>query len=99
MKYDIPSFADSLIEAKGLSYLNESVLAEMRKDLITRVENRINAIIASNIPENVHAEFEKLVASEASDEEVQKFCIEKVPNLQSLVVADLAEFQNVYLGK
>lgn len=99
MKYDIPTFVDSLIEAKGLSYLNDNVLVEMRKDLTTRIENRINAIIASNIPEGVHAEFEKLVSSKASDEEVQKFCLEKVPNLQSLVAADMAEFQSVYLGK
>ncbi len=99
MKYDIPTFVDSLIEAKGLSYLDESVLAEMKNDLTTRIENRIHAIIASNIPESVHAEFEKLVASKASDEEVQKFCLEKVPNLQSLVAADMAEFQSVYLGK
>jgi hypothetical protein len=52
MDYDIQSFVERLLEEKGILYLNldEPVLDEMRKDLVSRVENRINALIASNIP-------------------------------------------------
>ena len=101
MEYDIQSFVERLLEEKGILYLNldELVLAEMRKDLVSRVENRINALIASNMPESAQAEFEKLIDSDVSDEDVQKFCSEKIPDLQSLIAADLVQFQSVYLGK
>lgn len=99
MKYDINSYVDNLIEEKGLAYLDENVQLQMKNDLATRVENRIHAILATNMPEANRAEFEKLIDSEASDEEVQKFCSEKIPNLQDLIMVDLAQFQSVYLGR
>jgi len=98
MKYDINTFAEGLLEAKGLSYLDEQVLDQMKDDLVTRIENRVNTVIATNMPEAAHAEFEKLVDSDASDDTVQKFCAEKIPNLVELVTVELARFQSVYLG-
>ena len=98
MKYDISTFVDELIEAKGLSGLNDEVVAQMKKDLTVRIENRIHAIIATNIPEESREEFDKLIDSTVSDEEVSKFCAEKIPNLQDLVAADLVQFKNVYIG-
>jgi hypothetical protein len=98
MNYDISTFVDNLIEAKGLTYLDEKILEQMKQDLIDRVENRINAVVASNIPESARAQFEKLLDSDSSDEDVTKFCAEKIPNLQELISVDLAQFQSVYLG-
>lgn len=98
MKYDLDTFVNGLLEAKGLSYLDDAILAEMRKDLLSRIENRVHAIIASNMPEKYQAEFEALVDSEETDENVQKFCSEKIPNLAELVTIDLARFQDTYLG-
>lgn len=99
MKYDINTFVGSLIEEKGLTNLDDKVIDQMYKDLVSRVENRINAIIATNIPESSRDEFEKLIDSDATDEVVQNFCSEKIPDLQNLVATDLAKFQSIYLGK
>jgi hypothetical protein len=98
MKYDISTFVDDLLEVKNLSDLDEQVLEQMKKDLQKRVENRINAVIATNIPEASREEFEKLIDSDASDEEVSKFCSDKIPNLQDLIATDLVRFRNVYVG-
>lgn len=99
MKYDISTFVDSLLEAKNFLEVNPEVLEQMKKDLITRVENRINAVIATNIPEDTREEFEKLIGSSASDEDVSKFCLDKIPNLQELIAKDLAQFKSVYIGE
>jgi len=98
MNYDINTFVDELIEAKNLVGIDGQVLDQMKKDLLDRVENRINAVIATNMPESAQDEFEKLVDSDSSDEEVTKFCSEKIPNLTELISADLVQFRSVYLG-
>lgn len=98
MNYDINTFVDELIEAKNLVGIDGQVLDQMKKDLLDRVENRINAVIATNMPESAQDEFEKLVDSDSSDEEVTKFCSEKIPNLTELISTDLVQFRSVYLG-
>ena len=98
MNYDISTFVDGLLEAKNLSDLDEQVLEQMKKDLETRVVNRINAVIATNIPEDSRQEFEKLIDSNASDEEVSKFCADKIPNLADLIAKDMVHFRSVYVG-
>ncbi len=98
MKYDISTFVEDLLEAKNLLDLDEEILDQMKKDLARRVENRIHAIIATNIPEDSRAEFEKLVDSDATDEVVSKYCSDKIPNLQELIASDLVTFRSVYLG-
>jgi predicted DNA-binding protein (UPF0278 family) len=98
MNYDINTFVDELIEAKNLAGVDAQILEQMKKDLLDRVENRINAVIATNMPESAQAEFEKLIDSDSSDEEVTKFCSDKIPNLTELVSADLVQFRGVYLG-
>jgi fatty acid-binding protein DegV len=45
------------------------------------------------------AEFEKMMDEEKSDEELQKFVEEKIPDITALVAVDLAHFKDVYLGK
>ena len=97
--YNLNTFVESLIDEKGLSYLDDNMLTEMKNDLLNRIEDRLNMIIIKNMPEANIAEFEKMMDDNKSDEELQKFCEEKIPDLGSLVAVDLAHFREVYLGK
>lgn len=97
--YNLNTFVESLIEEKGLSYLDDLMLAEMKNDLLNRIEDRLNVVIVQNMPEANMAEFEKMMDDKASDEELQKFCEKNIPDLSSLVAIDLARFKDVYLGK
>ena len=96
---NLETFVDSLIEEKGFGDLDSLMLAEMKNDLLNRIEDRLNMIIVKNMPDIYVVEFEKLMDSEAKDEEVQKFCRENIPDLESLVAVELANFRDIYLGK
>ena len=97
--YNLNTFVDSLIEEKGLSDLDSEMLIEMKNDLLNRIEDRLNMIIIKNMPEAHIAEFEKMMDEEKSDEDLQKYVAEKIPDIESLVAVDLARFREVYLGK
>lgn len=97
--YNLNTFVDALIEEKGLSDLDPEILAEMKNDLMNRIEDRLNMIIVKNMPGVNISEFEKMMDEEKSDEELQKFVEEKIPDITALVASDLAHFKGVYLGK
>ncbi len=97
--YNLNTFVESLIEEKGLSDLDSAMLAEMKNDLMNRIEDRLNMVIIKNMPGINIAEFEKMMDEEKSDEELQKFVEEKIPDITALVAVDLAHFKDVYLGK
>lgn len=97
--HNLDTFVDSLVIEKGLGDLDPAVLAEMKNDLLNRIEDRLNMIIVENMPGVNVAEFEKMMDEEKSDEELQKFVEEKIPDISSLVAVDLAHFREVYLGK
>ena len=97
--HNLDTFVDSLIKEKGLGDLDSLILAEMKNDLLNRIEDRLNAIIVKNMPGVNIPEFEKMMDEGKSDEELQKFVEEKIPDITALAAVDLAHFREVYLGK
>ena len=97
--HNLNMFVESLIEDKGLSDLDPMMVTEMKNDLLNRIEDRLNFIIVNNMPEANIAEFDKMMDENKSDEEVQKFCEEKIPGLDALMAVELANFREIYLGK
>jgi hypothetical protein len=90
---------DSLVEDKGLNDIDPGVLVEMKNDLLNRIEDRLNMVIVKNMPEANIAEFDKMMDENKSDEEVQKYCEEKIPDLEALIAVEIARFRDIYLGK
>ncbi len=97
--HNLNTFIESLIEEKGLGDLDSRMLAEMKNDLLNRIEDRLNMIIVQNMPEANIVEFERLMDENAKDEDVQKFCKEKIPDIEALIAVELARFREIYLGK
>lgn len=95
---NLETFIDKLIEEKGLEYLDEETLEQIRKDLLGRLEDRINATILENMPPANLEEFEKKLDDEASNEEIQTYCAEKIPNLQEIIAAELLVFKQTYIN-
>ncbi len=91
-------FISNLITEAGMNTnLEPDVLAELKKDLGERLENRINAAILSQIPEHKLAEFEKLV-DEGDKEKTQAFCADVIPGLNELIAAEFVGFRNRYIS-
>ncbi|OGZ01202.1 MAG: hypothetical protein A2946_01730 [Candidatus Liptonbacteria bacterium RIFCSPLOWO2_01_FULL_53_13] len=93
----IEKFVDLLVTEKGLGNLDPEVLAQVKRDLSSRAEDRVNAVILSKMPpENLEA-FEKLL-DDGSAEDVQAFCAKNIPDLDQVVAAELLAFRTTYLA-
>ncbi len=90
-------FIDRLIEEKDLLALEPEVLKQVKADLSERLEDRINAAVLKHLPPDKLSAFEKLLDTKASDEEIQRFCREQIPNLDEVIASTLVEFQLTYL--
>ncbi|EKD46934.1 MAG: hypothetical protein ACD_67C00010G0001 [uncultured bacterium] len=92
----LENFVEQLISEKGLEYLDSEVLTQIKSDLISRIEDRINVVILANMPPEKLDYFEKLL-DQAQEEEIQSFCNRSVPNLDQLIAVELNSFKESYL--
>lgn len=93
----LEAFVDRLLEEKGLEGLDTDVLAQVRTDLMSRLEDRVNAAILAHMPEDELPAFSKLLDS-GDAAEIQKFCAKHVPDLENVVAAELLGFRETYVG-
>lgn len=91
-------YVDRLIQERQFPELDQSVMAEIKSDLMRRAENHVNATILAHIPPDQLEGFEKLIDTNASREELDRFCRTHIPNLDEVVAAGLLRFKQVYLG-
>ncbi|MFA6397784.1 MAG: DUF5663 domain-containing protein [Candidatus Paceibacterota bacterium] len=90
-------FIDQLIIEAGMDKgLEGDVLVQLKKDLRERLENRVNATMLSQMPEDKLDEFQKLLESK-DGKATQDFCNENIPNLAELVAAEFVSFRDRYL--
>lgn len=96
---DLASYVDRLIEEKKYpAELGEEVIGEIKKDLLSKVEDRVNAVIIANLTPEKLEEFNSLLDSNISDEEMQKFCGDNIPNLAQLIATELIVFKQSYFS-
>lgn len=95
---DLQAFVDKLYsEKKYPTDLEKDVVDQIKADLLSSVEDRINAVIINNLTESKLEEFSTMIDGDISDEEVQKFCKENIPDLEERIAAELIIFQQEYL--
>lgn len=96
---DLKVFVDRLVEEKNYPKdLEKEVIDQIKSDLLSRVEDRVNAVIISNLSEEKLGEFNKLLDDNTSDPEMQKFCASNIPNLAQLIASELIVFKQSYLS-
>ena len=96
---DLKMFVDRLVEEKKYpDDLEKEVVDQIKADLLSRVEDRVNAVIISNLSEEKLGEFNKLLDDNISDEDMQKFCASNIPNLSQLIASELIVFRQSYLS-
>jgi Arc/MetJ-type ribon-helix-helix transcriptional regulator len=93
----LEQFVDKLIEEKKFPNLDDEVLAQLRADLMSRLEDRINAALISNMTYEQLQEFDKLL--ERNNElEVQNYLRQAIPDLETVIATALINFRSTYLG-
>lgn len=96
---NLEMFVDRLVEEKKLpENLEKEVVDQIKSDLLERAEDRVNAVIINNLSTEKLEEFNKMLDENKSDEEVQKFCSENIPNLPELIATELISFKQTYLS-
>jgi hypothetical protein len=96
---DLSVFVDRIIEEKKFPEdLEKEVIDQIKSDLLSKVEDRVNAVIISNLSPEKLEEFNKLLDGNISDEDMQKFCSDNIPNLAQLIATELIVFKQTYLA-
>lgn len=90
-------FIDQLIRDKGLDSEEPEVVAQIKSDLSDSLENRINAMIITNIPEDKLSDFEKLLDGKDGDK-IQEYIKKTIPSFEEKLAMELAEFRSFYLA-
>lgn len=94
----IIEFIDKLvIEAEMDKDLDESTVVGLKKDLRERLENRIKAMILSEISVDKLDEFEKLIDS-GDAKSTQEFCSKNITNFPELLAGEFLNFRNRYIA-
>lgn len=94
---NLEQFVDNLLEEKAMVDLDAEVIAQIRKDLLDRVEDHINAAMLEALSPDKLEDFEKIL-SEGSEADIQTYCSENIPDLDQLIATTLLRFRSIYLG-
>lgn len=94
---NLNEFIDQLVEAKGFDTKDPEVITQIKKDLMSRLEDRINAMILRNMPEDLLPEFEQIMVSN-KDGAVEEFVKKNIPDMEEKLVTELLAFKAMYLG-
>jgi hypothetical protein len=94
---NIEEFVEKLIKDKGFNEQDPEIIAQMKQDLLDRVENRINAMILSKINPKKLSEFKDMLEN-SSEEEIQGFVKNEIPDIDEKIATELLDFKNIYLG-
>ena len=93
---DLDSYAEDLLQAKGISKLGQADYDDMKADLIDQVDEQIDAMILDRLPDEAKDAFSHLVDG-ADAEKLEAFLAIYIPDLQYYVDKVLLDFRDSYL--
>jgi len=94
---ELEGFINDLIAEKGFDTEDPEVTAQIQADLLEGAERRIDAMILANMPPEDLEAFEAVIDG-GSEEALQSFVKERIPNLDEKVALELLNFRTAYLG-
>lgn len=94
--FSLELFADQLLEEKGADSLDEEIKATMKTDLVSRLEDKVNAIILAALPSEKLDEFSKMLDGDL--EGMDQFLKNNIPGFEEVLAAGLLEFRTTYLS-
>ena len=94
----VSDFLNLLLDEGGMATVSPEVRAQMLNDLRVRLNEKIFAMILSQLDDKKVTEFRKLTEEKASSEELEKFIDDNVPNSQDFFSQVFMSFRDDYLG-
>lgn len=93
----ILSFIGDLIQEKRDPNITEENLPQVKEMLLQEVNNAINTHLVNLLSEQDQIELDGLLDKDPSDEELNQFFLQKIPNLEIEIAAALLNFRAAYL--
>lgn len=94
----LEQFVENLLVERGLTSVDEAVLAELRTDLLTRIGERLNAEMVALLETDKVEELNDLLDADAEPDVVREFFVSNVPNYQEVLARTLMDFRTSYLS-
>jgi hypothetical protein len=94
--HSLEDFAEKLLKEKGTQGIESTTLEQLKKDLLTRLEDRINATVVAALSPQQLEEFEKMLDG-ANEKKLRDFAEKHVPDLDQRIASQLLEFRATYL--
>lgn len=93
------SFIDDLIKEKNDPAIKSEALPQVKAALLNELNQMITTHMVAILSESDQKELDILLKNKASDEELDKFFLEKIPNLKAELASVLLDFRAAYLYK
>ncbi len=91
------SFIDDLIKEKNDPSIKPDQLQNIKAALLTELNEMINTRMVTLLPEVSQRQLDAMLERKATDEELDKFFSEKIPNLSAEIASVLLDFRGAYL--
>ncbi len=93
----LSSYINGLLdESYGTAVLSEDQRLSMHDDLMKRLTTLINTNLIAAIPQEKVSEFNRLIDTDAKENEITDFIQTAVPDPQGVIVRTLVDFREVY---
>jgi hypothetical protein len=97
---NIDHFVEILLKEKGVTGVDEEVLAGLKKDLSSRLVQFINKRVIESLPESNRKELNSLIESSPVDNiKIQNFLSSHIINLPEIIINAMQEFKRLYSGE
>lgn len=94
---DFSKIIDTLVEEKGFDEKDPEVISQIKADLQDRLEDKVNAMILRELPEDSLDEFNTLLDRD-EEKELTSFIKKYIPDIDEKVAIELLSFRQMYLG-
>ena len=94
----LDNFVDELLAAQGIDQLEPEVRDQLAQDLTDRLNDRLEAAMIAELPENKLPELEALLDQQVETNKLQKFFAENIVDLPAVLARELAAFRQSYLS-
>lgn len=96
---DLKSFCVELIKQKKLTTLDEQTLDGMAGEMTERLSEQINKAILAKFSDQEYQEFEELLKTDPTAEQVQTFVANSSVDIKQVTLATMMIFKEFYLGR
>lgn len=96
---ELRGFLETIINDTGLTFTDAQAREEMVKQLYARLDNFISASIIKNLPSEHLEQFMKMTEEGKTQDEIQQYLAEKMPEASNVFAKTFVEFRELILGK